>query len=217
MDAQRAQIAAYCEARGWTLAGVEQDAGASGSTIKRPGLARVIERVHAGEVEVVVVARLDRLTRRQRHLLAIVEDELTPHGCGLASVAESFDTSTPAGRAMMSLLGTFAELERDTIRERTRSALAQVKAEGRHAGRIPYGSRLVAHGRPGELEMDPDEARVVRLAAWMRAQGHSLEQIGRVLNQAGHRTRSGARWSRQMVANVLRNPRTPAIVAAVAA
>ncbi len=105
---------------------------ASGGTRERPGLTGLLERLVAGDV--VVVWKLDRLSRSLVDLLWIL-DRISGAGAGFRSVTESIDTTTPAGRMMMQMLGAFAEFERAMIRERTLAGLQAAKKKGRHLGR----------------------------------------------------------------------------------
>jgi DNA invertase Pin-like site-specific DNA recombinase len=83
---------------------------------------------------VVVVWKLDRLTRSLKDLLHLIE-RIEGAGAGFRSLTEAIDTTTPAGRMMMQMVGSFAEFERAMIRERTSAGLAQARAEGRVGGR----------------------------------------------------------------------------------
>ena len=95
LDAQRSRIRAYCEAKELELVDVLVDDGISGKTLARPALAELIARCERGEVRNVVVVKLDRLTRRTRDLLALVDDLFLARHIELHSVSESLDTSTP--------------------------------------------------------------------------------------------------------------------------
>src|SRR5213080_3659294 len=96
LDAQRARILAACALHGLTPAEVLVEAGESGRTLDRPQLQQLLDRVRAGQVGAVVVTKLDRLTRRTRDLLELVEDVFKPHGVELVSLSEQLDTRTPA-------------------------------------------------------------------------------------------------------------------------
>lgn len=115
--------------RGLEVARAFVDAGASGGTLERPDLAELRACVAAGEVAVVVVYAVDRLSRRQADTLTLLE-ELEQRGADLAAASQPFDTTTPVGRAMLGMLAVFAELSRAEIRERTRVALAERSAQG---------------------------------------------------------------------------------------
>ena len=105
---------------------------ASGGRWDRPELQRLLDHLRPGDV--VVVWKLDRLSRSLKDLLHIME-RIGEAGAGFRSVTEHIDTTTPAGRMMMQMVGAFAEFERAMIRERTSAGLAAARAEGRIGGR----------------------------------------------------------------------------------
>lgn len=105
---------------------------ASGGRYDRPALQEMLDTV--GQDDVVVVWKLDRLSRSLTDLLRIMK-RLDKVGTGFRSLTEAIDTTTPAGRMMMQMLGSVAEFEREMIRERTRAGLAHAKAQGRTLGR----------------------------------------------------------------------------------
>ena len=124
LEAQQARIRAYAEAKDLKLAEILCDEGRSGKNLKRPALQELLARCERGEVGAVIVLKLDRLTRRTRHLLSLVEDLFLANDIELHSVGESLDTSTPHGRFVLTLFGGLAQMERELIAERTRTALA---------------------------------------------------------------------------------------------
>jgi DNA invertase Pin-like site-specific DNA recombinase len=105
---------------------------ASGGRWDRPQLHRVLDQLRAGDV--VVVWKLDRLSRSLKDLLTIME-RIEAVGAGFRSLTEAIDTTAPAGRMLMQMVGAFAEFERAMIRERTSAGLAVARAEGRIGGR----------------------------------------------------------------------------------
>ena len=105
---------------------------ASGGRWDRPELHRMLDQLRQGDV--VVVWKLDRLSRSLKDVLHIME-RIGDAGAGFRSITEAIDTTTPAGRMMMQMVGTFAEFERAMIRERTSAGLAAARAEGRIGGR----------------------------------------------------------------------------------
>jgi DNA invertase Pin-like site-specific DNA recombinase len=107
---------------------------ASGGRWDRPELQRMLEQLRKGDV--VVVWKLDRLSRSLRDLILIM-DKIAAAGAGFRSLTESVDTTSPAGRMVMQILGCFAEFERAMIRERTRAGLDAARAQGRLGGRKP--------------------------------------------------------------------------------
>jgi DNA invertase Pin-like site-specific DNA recombinase len=107
---------------------------ASGGRWDRPELSRLLGQLRPGDV--VLVWKLDRLSRSLKDLLHLLE-RIEAAGAGFRSLTESIDTTTPAGRMMMQMLGSFAEYERAMVRERTAAGLAAARAEGRVGGRRP--------------------------------------------------------------------------------
>lgn len=107
---------------------------ASGGKWNRPELHRMLWYLREGDC--IVVWKLDRLSRSLRDLLQIM-DRIDEAGAGFRSLTESIDTTAPAGRMLMQLLGSFAEFEREMIRERTRAGLAAARARGQRIGRCP--------------------------------------------------------------------------------
>lgn len=105
---------------------------ASGGRCDRPALQELLDTV--GQGDVVIVWKLDRLSRSLMDLLRIM-DRLDKAGTGFRSLTETIDTTTPAGRMMMQMLGSVAEFERELIRERTRAGLAHAREQGRQLGR----------------------------------------------------------------------------------
>jgi len=101
---------------------------ASGGRWDRPELHRLLDSIREGDI--LVVWKLDRLSRSLRDLLTIME-QLAKEGAGVQSLTESIDTTTPAGRMLMQMVGAFAEFERAMIRERTRAGLETARAKGR--------------------------------------------------------------------------------------
>jgi len=107
---------------------------ASGNRWNRPELHKLLDQLRGGDV--VIVWKLDRLSRSLKDLLAIM-DRIDKAGAGFKSITEAIDTTTPAGRMMMQMVGSFAEFEREMIRERTKAGLAAARKEGRIGGRRP--------------------------------------------------------------------------------
>lgn len=106
----------------------------SGGRWDRPELHKMLDQLRPGDL--VVVWKLDRLSRSLKDLLQII-DRIDSAGADFNSLTEAIDTTSPAGRMMMQMVGSFAEFEREMIRERTRAGLEAAKSEGRVGGRRP--------------------------------------------------------------------------------
>lgn len=158
---------------------------ASGGRWDRPVLKDMLRQLRDGDV--VVVWKLDRLSRSLKDLLHIIE-RIEAAGAGFRSLTESIDTTTPAGRMMMQMVGAFAEFERAMIRERTSAGLAQARAEGRIGGRrrkLDAKKRReiaesVISGRKSGAEMarlyDVSEPTVSRIVAEHRQMERSVDE-----------------------------------------
>ena len=120
--------------RGWVITGEFVDQGYSGAKEKRPALERLMKAAWAGGLQAVLVWRFDRFARSVTHLIKALE-EFRSLNLNFISLQEQFDTSTPIGQAMFTIIGVMAQLERDIIRERVRAGLAVAKARGRQLGR----------------------------------------------------------------------------------
>ena len=158
-----------------------------------------------GNVDVIVVAKLDRFTRSSRHL-ANAMAELEDLGVGFASLAESVDSTTASGRMFRTLLGAFAEFERERITERMMEGHRRIiEAGGWTGGPPPFGYRAVSSGTMKKLALDDGgEAETVRLAVSMVVdQGCSAYEAAKRLNALGKGPRRAARWSHQNLRRVL--------------
>ncbi len=199
---QERKIRAMCELKGWAEPALHVDEGLSGSkeTKDRPGLREMLAAVERGEVDVIVINSLDRLARKARLTLEVV-DLLKLHEVTLVSCKETIDTSTPSGQLFMTVLAAMAEFERELARERTRASLAElVLKTGLAGGRIPYGYVRIPHG----VAADPDAALVVRRIFAARRRGSSLRDIAAKLNADGvPAPRSGGKWRHTSIAEIL--------------
>jgi DNA invertase Pin-like site-specific DNA recombinase len=164
------------------------DDGFSGASKDRPALQEALDGLTDGTYEMLVSAKLDRLSRSVVHLGSLLE-QAEEEGWSLVLLDFDINTATPTGRLVAHVLAAVAEFERQRIRERTREALAQVKAQG---------TRL---GRPRQL---PDE--VVTRVEFNRNAGWTLRRIADDLNDDHVPTaQGGAQWWPSTVAGVLRS------------
>jgi len=162
LDAQREACAAYIMSQrheGWLLVPDHyDDGGISGGTMDRPGLKRMLEQVRLGKVDVIVVYKVDRLTRALSDFAKIV-DILDEAEASFVSITQAFNTTTSMGRLTLNVLLSFAQFEREVISERVRDKIAASKAKGMWMGGcIPLGYRVEAR----KLLIDYTEAVNVR-------------------------------------------------------
>lgn len=196
---------AAIESKGWECVGTFSDPGISGRTMERPGLQAMLDAIEAKKIEAVVVYKLDRLSRKQRDTMMIIEDVFMANDIDLVSLHETLDTSTPWGRAMIGILSSFNQMESENIQMRTKMGRdAKVKKGGYAGGKPPLGYDVVN----GELVINPEGAEIVREIFRMRTAGVTLQGIADALNEAGYRSRGGKLFRHSAVSAVLANEKT---------
>lgn len=201
LDAQEAKIRAYATAKDLALVEVIRDEGLSGKDLDRPGVQRLTAACTGGRVAAVIVVKLDRLSRRTRDLLYLVEDVFQAHDVALHSLHETVDTSSASGRFFLRIMGALAEMERELIGERTAAALAHKKALGERLGTTPLGYRTPGHRQT--MEPVAEEQAVVRRILDLRRRSWSYRRIAATLAAEGVRTKRGAHWWASTVAAVV--------------
>ena len=134
-ELQLSPLRDYAKARGWETTDY-LDVGESGASAYRPALSHLLEDARKRKIDGVLVWKLDRLGRNLRSLLDYLE-EFRVLGVQFCSLTENLDFSTPSGRVMATLVGVFAEYERDLLRERVRAGLQNARNKGRRLGRRP--------------------------------------------------------------------------------
>jgi len=207
LDAQEAACRAYCERKQLGDVEVYSDAGFSGKDLKRPALQDLLAKVAAGEVETVLVTKLDRLSRNTAQALTLVSETLDGH-TGFVTVEQDIDTTTPMGKAMLGMVAVFAGLERDMVAERTREAAAHCRAEGLSFGPRPFGYRRSSDPADKKLHRHPDEFPVLEGMRAERAAGMTYRAIANGLTERGVPTKTGkATWYPETVRAVLNRKR----------
>ena len=202
---QHHRISQYAQAHGFELAGVEIDRGVSGKSMGRPALQRALRRLKDGEAEGLVAVKLDRLSRSIRDTLDLVERS-EREGWALHSIAERLDTGSAVGRFTVHLLGALAQLEREQLGERTRSALAELRRQGRRiSGRPPLGFRFEG----GVLVAVEAEQRVLGRLLELRAERLGARSIAKRFAAEGiGNPRTGKDWNPSTLASILRRLET---------
>jgi len=205
-DAQDRKIRLNAAAReDFELIEVISDVDEFSGNLNRPGIQRVLEMVHAKEIDAVIVTKLDRLTRSTRDAIDLIE-LFGKKGVALISITESLDTESPIGRFVVRLMASIGELEREMIGARTSEGLQNIKAQGFPAGPAPYGwmsqprsSSEKADKIRKPLLKNPEEQKIMARITELHAQKKSWPYIAHRLNYEGHRTRSGGEWVYQAV------------------
>lgn len=199
IESQKERLEAYCKSKDWTIYDVYIDPGYSGSNTDRPALQRLIGDLK--KFDVVVVYKLDRLSRSQRDTLDLIEEHFLKNNVEFVSITETLDTSSPFGKAMIGILSVFAQLERETIAERMRMGHIKRAQEGLRGMGGDYDP--AGYGRKdGELYIKEDEALHIKTAYDLYEQYHSITKIQARLKELGYSVWRFRRY-RDLLANKL--------------
>lgn len=197
LQVQEWKIRDYCGLYDLELVEIVSDE-ASGKSMERDGLKRVLYELSRGRAGGVVIMKLDRLTRSVRDLGVLLDKYFggkQPYH--LYSVGEQIDTTSAAGRLVLHILCSVAQWERETIGERTSAALRHMRSQKRFTGGFaPWGYTV---GNDGELIPNSEEQLAIGLAQQWREKGWSLRKIGRQLMERGFRSRTGGHLSARQV------------------
>lgn len=201
LDAQREAGCDYIKSQkhqGWTLApGHYDDGGYSGGTTDRPGLQKLLGDIQRGKVDVVVVYKVDRLSRSLADFAKLMQT-FDEHHVSFVSVTQQFNTTTSMGRLTLNMLLSFAQFEREVTGERIRDKIAATKRKGVWVGgQPPLGYTLPREGDAGYAHGDrilrivEPEAKLVRTIYAGYLELGSLVELAARLNKQGHTTK---RW-----------------------
>ena len=172
---QKKRLKAYCESRGWDNYDFFVDPGHSGSNLDRPALQKLIASVT--KYDMVLVYKLDRLSRNQRDILYLIEDVFKANNVDFNSITENFDTSTPVGKLMLSMMGAFAELERQQINERMMMGKIASANKGRWRGGSGVPNGYIYKKGTNRLEIDPLKAPYIVQIYNLFEEGYSYSHI----------------------------------------
>src|SRR6266446_7831493 len=215
LDAQREACEAYIKSQaheGWRLIRARyDDGGLSGASLDRPALQELLDDVRARKVDIIVVYKVDRLTRSLADFAKLVE-LFDQHSVSFVSITQSFNTTTSMGRLTLNVLLSFAQFEREVIGERVRDKIAASKRKGIWVGGpIPLGYASVGK----KLVIVPEEAETVRAMFRLYLEcgsvGALAEELGRrniaskVRTFASGRSMGGGRYSVGALAHFLKN------------
>ena len=158
-ESQLNALREYIDKRAWAISKEYIDEGYTGSTTKRPAFAAMMADARKRSFDILLVYKLDRLSRSLKDLIATLDD-LHSLGIDIISYDNGLDTTTPTGRLIFNVVGAVAEFEKDIIRERVKAGLENAKRKGKLLGRPPLSPRLLAQ------------------ANQLRKQGLSFRKIG---------------------------------------
>ena len=171
----------YAKSKDYTEFEYYIDGGYSGKDLNRPAIQKLIEDCKNHKIDAVFVFKLDRISRSQRDTLYLIEEVFNKYNVSFISMRENFDTSTPFGKAMIGVLSVFAQLERETILERTRIGLKKRAEAGlwRGGGKIPFPYRYDRN--TGTLIPIPEQVELLHKMISLYISGKSFNAIGDIV------------------------------------
>jgi DNA invertase Pin-like site-specific DNA recombinase len=216
LHAQREACEAFIKSQvgeGWKLISTAyDDGGLSGGNMDRPGLQKLLEDIKSKRIDVVVVYKVDRLTRSLADFAKIVE-VFDASGVSFVAVTQQFNTTSSMGRLTLNILLSFAQFEREVTGERIRDKIAASKAKGMWmGGYVPLGYRLADR----KLHVIPEEAERIKLIFERYLQEGNVRKLRKALDRDGIRSKSrghiegrmsgGTSFSRGALYQILRSP-----------
>jgi site-specific DNA recombinase len=212
IDAQLDNLRQWCKLYGREVAGEYVDRGISGKEMtKRHELQKLLRDAERGCFEEVLTWRINRMSRKTKDLLEIVE-HLNKHNVYFRSFSENFDTSSAMGKFALQMMGAVGELERNTIVDNVKLGLKQRARMGYHNGGICLGYQSVElpggdrKHRKSELRIVPEEAAIVRKIFDLYVSGRGFRSIANQLNREGHRTKKQNPFGTDSIREIVTNP-----------
>ena len=181
IDAQKEFLLNYAKAKEFTEYEYYVDGGYSGKDLERPAIQKLIRDVKAHKIDCVIVFKLDRISRSQKDTLYLIEEVFNKYNVGFVSVRENFDTTTPFGKAMVGVLSIFAQLERETILERTKIGI-QKRAENGYwkgGGKDPFP--YTYDKNTGTLIPVPEQVELLHKMINLYLNGYSFVKISNIV------------------------------------
>lgn len=188
LEFQIDKLRAYCQLHELKIVGEYVDAGVSGAKFNRPALDRLKNDIE--KIDIVLVYKIDRLSRAIKDTMFLIEDIFKPNNVDLISLSENFDTSQAVGMAMIAVISTFAQLERETIKERMMAGKLQAVKNGKYINNAPFGYKKV----DGKLVKDEETRKCVEFIFEKLLEGHSTTKIAKMIELNGYAKLRTALW-----------------------
>ena len=202
-EAQEEKIKSYISSQdNWQVFRVYNDGGFSGATLERPALKQLLSDLKKEKIDVVLVYKIDRLTRSPKDFYQLIES-FEQAKIDFISITERFDTSTPAGRLLRNIMLTFSQFERELTSERTKDKMLERARKGLcNGGFTPYGYSR----QDKRLIVNQKEAEEIKSIFETYIQTGSLAETYRILKNRNVKSKFGKNFSKTIIAYLLRNP-----------
>jgi len=200
VEAQKKNLTEYCKRYNFDLIEYYIDSGFSGAKLERPELQRLIADTDQGLIDSVIVWRMDRLSRKMKHLLYLL-DLFEKNNVKFYSMTENFDVKTPVGKLLINMLGSIAEFERESIIQRINA----VKETRKVKKKLPLGHPPLGYKIEDNKFIKDENAHIVKKIFEMFIYGYKPKQIALVLNNEGYRTRDGNIFTKASVWRIVKN------------
>jgi DNA invertase Pin-like site-specific DNA recombinase len=201
LEDQEKTIQQYADNRGWSLVGIYQEVTESTNTMSQPKLEQIILDSGQDTFDILVIARLDRLTRNIRQLNTLINRMCLQNGKHLNSIEEGFDTRNECGQLGLRLIDIITKWDTKRISDRTREIIAKKRAKGERVGHAPFGYTY----KDKRLVIVPAELDTVRVIREQREKGLSYHKIARYLNERKIVSKRGGIWYAETVKTVFQN------------
>jgi site-specific DNA recombinase len=199
IDAQKHRLTQFAQINDWTISDYYIDEGISAKNTQRPELQRMLSDIKYKKIDVVLVYKLDRLTRSVSDLFTLL-DYFDKHNCKFKSATEIFDTTSAIGRLFITIVGAMAQWERENLGERVKMGMEQKAREGKLSKKDIFGyTRINGH----TFEINPDEAEIVRLIFNKYInENKGMDSIAKELNETHRHIKN---WIGTSISYILKN------------
>ncbi|MGP1512718.1 MAG: recombinase family protein [Gemella haemolysans] len=199
LEFQKEKLEAYCKLHEYKIVGEYVDAGVSGAKFNRPALDRLKDDVE--KIDIVLIYKLDRLSRSIKDTMLLIEDFFKPNKIDLISLSENFDTTQAIGMATVGMLSTFAQLERDTIKQRMMAGKVQSVKNGNYINNAPFGYVK----KDGKLVKDEKTKECVEYIFERLLDGDSTTRIANLLEENGFASLRKGLWHFMSINRIAKN------------
>lgn len=201
LEDQEHEIKMYCQTHGWELMGIHAERKLTNNDLAHPKLEELLKMANRHEFDVLVIARLDRLTRNIRHLNTIISTLCIKNNIALVSIDENLNTLEEGGRLAINIIDIVTKWDNKRISDRTREIIAKKREKGERVGHAPFGFTY----KDKKLVEVPAELSVVKIIREKRDAGMSYHKIAKLLNDRKIVSKRGGIWYAETVKTVFKS------------